>query len=78
MIQQPTATYDPEADALFISLTPIAYGELAQSVPYEAPEGSIDLPIYLHFDHNGRLRGIEILTASRVLPPSGKGSHPSA
>jgi uncharacterized protein YuzE len=65
---EPSSSYDPVADALFISLAPIAPGELYESVPYAPSDNDTAIEIYLHFDRHRRLRGIEILAASQVLP----------
>lgn len=61
-------SYDAEVDAAYLSLTKIAAGEAVKTVcavqPPECP-GEINLD----FDAEGRLLGLEILAASRVLPP---------
>ena len=54
-------TYDKEADAVYIYLkNPIKRGEAKKTVPTDAG------PI-LDFDKKGKLIGIEILWASKVL-----------
>jgi uncharacterized protein YuzE len=59
-------TYDREADAATIYLVPIAPGGVADTVECggEGPGGSI----YLDFDKDGRLLGIEVLRARDTLP----------
>lgn len=55
-------THDPEADAAYIYLAgPIAPGSIAQTTP-------IGRRINLDFDAQGRLLGIELLTASLLHP----------
>ena len=67
-------TYDPEADAGYIALREIesggakhtvALGELEPDAAGLEALGSI----ILDFDGEERLIGIEVLTASEVLPP---------
>ena len=53
-------TYDPEADAVFIRL---AEGE----TPYEGEE--VSPGVVIDFTEDGRITGIEIMPASRVLAP---------
>jgi uncharacterized protein YuzE len=61
-------TYDPEADAAYIYLVSrIDAGGVAESVPFEGGYLSLG-DIVLDFDKENRLLGIEILTASRLLP----------
>ena len=70
----PEMTYDPEADALYIRLSP------------ERPVGGSDAgPFVLDYDADDRVVGIELLAASTVLAPgdwkkaprpaAGKGGH---
>lgn len=56
-------TFDPEADALYFELHP---AKVAQTK--EVGEG-----IYLDFDEEGDLRGIEVLYASARAPEVAKG-----
>lgn len=60
-------TYDEFADAMFVYLVPsIGFGEV------EVSRMCMALPeVTLMLDANGKLLGIEILSASRVLPPRG-------
>lgn len=53
--------YDKNVDAAYLSLGPIADGEIVRTA--ETQDG-----VLLDFDEAGRLRGIEILGASRTLP----------
>jgi uncharacterized protein YuzE len=60
-------SYDEEVDAAYIYLREIEAGGAAYT--YAArPEIETDM-INLDFDRDGRLIGIEILSASRHLPP---------
>lgn len=52
-------TYDPEADAVMIRLGEGKYDETEEVAPN----------VMLDFDADGRVLGIEILTASKVLAP---------
>lgn len=66
-------TYDPSADAGYISLREIESGGAKHTVPLD-PEGADGGPdslasIVLDFDGEERLIGIEVLNASDVLPP---------
>jgi uncharacterized protein YuzE len=61
------ATYDPDADAAFIYLTEIAPGEAASSsLLNRYMENAAVTAVFNQADH---LVGIEVLGASRVLPP---------
>ncbi len=55
----PDTTYDPEADALYI--------QLSDTRPVEAEEVAPN--VMLDFDVEGRVVGIEVLTATKVLAP---------
>jgi uncharacterized protein YuzE len=60
-------TYDPEADAAYIYFREIEPGGAVYT--YEAePEIETDM-IHLDFDRDARLISIEVLSASRHLPP---------
>ena len=61
--------YDPVADAAYIYVKhPIENGEAATTIPAEVPaETPVGAGINLDFDRTGRLVGIEILGASRLL-----------
>lgn len=62
-------TYDPDADAAYISIVgAIAPGEAARQVSFVEAPGSESM-VTLDFDANGYLLGIEILFASRTLRP---------
>ena len=55
-------TYDKKADAAYIHVkASIAAGEVAKTI-------ALDENINLDFDRNEKLLGIEILSASKVLP----------
>ena len=59
-------TYDPEADAAYIYLTgePLTPGR--DSVACELPDGTGDLTVIMDWK-DGKIAGIEVLTASSVL-----------
>jgi uncharacterized protein YuzE len=59
-------TFDRRANAAYIYLVPIGAGEAVRTVPVDADrlEGFINLD----FDEHGRLLGIEVLNATRLLP----------
>ena len=60
--------YDPEADAAYIRLAGhIGAGGVAKTYPCDPLE--VDGMINLDFDAQGRLVGIEVLGASKKLPP---------
>jgi uncharacterized protein YuzE len=60
-------TYDPQADAAYISLRdPIGDGESKRQVVCD--DGGIAGDIILDFDKEGVLLGIEVLRARRLLP----------
>jgi uncharacterized protein YuzE len=60
--------YDPEADAAYITLVEKGSGSrVAQTVPVDPAE--VNGEINLDFEESGRLIGIEVLDASRLLPP---------
>lgn len=58
--------YDSFADAAHIYLRELALGEIVKTEPcdVDSKEGAV----ILEFDAKGRLVGIEILGASRLLP----------
>lgn len=55
-------TFDREADGAYIYLRDIEPGGVAETVVCD------DVPVNLDLDTQGQLVGIEILSASRVLP----------
>lgn len=60
-------TYDPNVDAAYIYLADeIREGQVAKTVPLDP--GAIHGEINLDFDADGRLIGIEVIDASRLLP----------
>jgi uncharacterized protein YuzE len=60
-------TYDPEVDAAYIYFREIEIGGAVYTYPAKT-EIETDM-INLDFDREGRLIGIEVLSASRHLPP---------
>ena len=61
-------TYDKDADAAYIYLVDIDGGDVKQtkSVPCD---GVVDFgTINFDFDRDGKIVGIEVLTASNILP----------
>lgn len=60
--------YDRTVDAAYIALVPGSPGIVAKSFP--CPPDRVEAMINLDFDKDGRLIGIEVLDASRFLPPS--------
>jgi uncharacterized protein YuzE len=60
-------SYDPEVDAAKIYLREIEFGGAVYTYTAK-PEIETDM-INLDFDREGRLIGIEVLSASRHLPP---------
>lgn len=58
--------YDKKVDAAYIYLTEIDIGGVARTVPMDPTE--VRGEINLDFDRNGRLVGIEVLDATRLLP----------
>lgn len=61
------ATHDPSADAAHIRLRAIEDRGVASTYTCDAAE--VGGMIHLDFDAEGRLIGIEVLDASRKLPP---------
>lgn len=61
-------TYDREVDAAYIYIADIAPGEVANTVTYDDMPTSVHGDVNLDFDRNGKLLGIEILGASKILP----------
>lgn len=59
--------YDESANAAYIELTDIAPGDSAQM--YACDPGAVGGMINLDFNSEGRLIGIEVLDARRMLPP---------
>ena len=64
-------TYDPQADAGYISLREIESGGAKHTVPLDDLDCRVEsaASIVLDFDDEERLIGIEVLDASEVLPP---------
>lgn len=61
-------SYDPDADAAYVYLVDeIGARGVDRTVPVDPSE--VGGMINLDFDAEGRLLGIEILDASRLLPP---------
>jgi uncharacterized protein YuzE len=60
-------TYDPSIDAAYIYFGEIGHGGVKYTYT-ASPEISTDM-INLDFDGDGRLVGVEVLSASRTLPP---------
>jgi uncharacterized protein YuzE len=64
-----TITYDAEADAAYVYVTNVGKGEVADSIPIEDEDE--DFPggeLIVDLDKDGRVLGIEVLGASRMLP----------
>lgn len=60
-------SYDPQVDAAYIYIADeINQGGVARTYPCDPRE--VGGEINLDFDSNGRLIGIEVLDASRMLP----------
>ena len=59
-------TYDRIVDAAYVYLVPIAEGQVSKTYPCDPNE--VRGQINLDFDSSGRLVGLEILDASRLLP----------
>lgn len=57
-------TYDPVADAAYLSFKEIGFGEAAKTVVGEGDAEGVNLD----FDAEGRLLGVEILDAKSRLP----------
>lgn len=55
----PDTTYDPEADAVYVHLTDAAVQESEEVAP----------GVVLDYDADGRVTGVEILSASKTLAP---------
>jgi uncharacterized protein YuzE len=60
-------TYDADADAAYIYLVDeIAFGGVARTVRVDALAS--EAMINLDFDAEGRLLGVEVMDASKILP----------
>ena len=60
-------TYDPEANAAYIHFVPeIEFGGVARTVPVDG--GEHPWMVNLDVDSEGRLLGVEVLDARRLLP----------
>jgi uncharacterized protein YuzE len=65
---QSDVSYDAEADAAYIKLTNnIGYGESADTIILGEEDKRVNTTITLDFDKDGRLLGVEVLDASKVL-----------
>ena len=53
-------TYDADADALYI--------QLSDAKPFEGGDAG---PVTLHYAEDGRVVGVEVLSASKLLAPGG-------
>jgi uncharacterized protein YuzE len=61
----PRAEYDPEADAAYIYLVEeILSGGVDRTISMDPREGMINID----FDSDGRIVGIEVMDARRMLP----------
>jgi uncharacterized protein YuzE len=60
--------YDRSVDAAYVLLQEIAAGQVARTYSCDPHEAGAE--INLDFDSAGRLVGIEVLGASRHLPPA--------
>ena len=58
-------TYDAEADALYV--------QLSDEKPFEGEDAG---PLTLHYSQDGRVVGIEVLSAKRVLAPGAWSDDP--
>lgn len=59
-------TFDRRANAAYIELVPVGRGEVAKTECVAPPH--LRGMVNLDFNKNGRLIGIEILNATRILP----------
>ena len=59
-------TYDPEVDAAYIYLADIEPGGVKRT--YECDPGEVGTMVNLDFDGEGRIVGVEVLSASAHLP----------
>jgi uncharacterized protein YuzE len=60
--------YDARLDAAYINLSPMKPGDAKKT--YACDPEEVGGQIQLDFDESGRLIGIEVLHASRMLPAS--------
>ncbi len=60
-------TYDPSVDAAYIALVHIGPGDAKST--YKCHPKKIGGMLNLDFDANGRLIGIEVVGALKLLPP---------
>ena len=66
--QQPRVEYDSEADAAYIYFVEeISAGGVARTVPVDG--GEDPWMVNLDVDDEGRILGLEVLDASKRLPP---------
>lgn len=57
-------TYDREADAAYVYLAQIEPGAVKKTIPWGQEPGK---ELFLDFDEEGKLVGMEILDASKIL-----------
>ena len=60
------ATFDPSADAAYVTLTTVADPHSVRTVEVDSSAGG---SVVLDFDAQGRLLGVEVLAATRMLDP---------
>lgn len=66
-VQPLRVTYDPEANAAYIYFVPkIEAGGVARTVPIDG--GETPWMVNLDVDSEGRILGLEVLDARRLLP----------
>lgn len=66
-------TYDDEANAAYVYLVPeIKEGGVARTVPVDG--GDHPWMVNIDVDHEGRIVGLEVLDARRLMPPELLGS----
>ncbi|HWM73924.1 MAG TPA: DUF2283 domain-containing protein [Nocardioides sp.] len=65
-MSSPRVEYDPEADAAYIYLVEeILSGGVARTISMDPREGMVNIDL----DSDGRIGGIEVMDARRMLPP---------
>lgn len=63
-------TFEPETDVAYIYLDQTGDGDIAETVSYDDAPELLHGDVNLDLDKDGRLRGIEIVGASKILPES--------